>query len=93
MLVGSTAGRPHKAADTLADRNIITRLFYGCYPFFAFCCVGTELFYVFLYLLAFVPEAALEIGNGVTVSLHAVGFEAWRARWSLRPGITRRGSR
>lgn len=68
----STAGRPHKAADTLADRNIITRLFYGCYPFFAFCCIGTELLYVSLYLLVFIPEAALELGPGLAITLHAV---------------------
>lgn len=70
----STAGRPHKAADTLADRNVITRLFYGCYPFFAYCCVGTELFYVALYVLAFVPEAGLELTDRVTITLHAVSF-------------------
>ncbi|CAN0094905.1 unnamed protein product, partial [Sphacelaria rigidula] len=69
----STAGKPHKAEDTLADRNIITRLFYGCYPFFAYCCVGTELFYVTLYLLVFIPEAALNLG-GVTITLHAACF-------------------
>ncbi|CAM9653942.1 unnamed protein product [Ascophyllum nodosum] len=74
MHVQSTAGRPHKAADTLADRNIITRLFYGCYPFFAYCCVGTELFYVGLYLLIFVPEAAWGLGRGVTITLHAACY-------------------
>ncbi|CAN0317244.1 unnamed protein product [Ectocarpus sp. 12 AP-2014] len=75
MHVQSTAGRHHKAADTLADRNVITRLFYGCYPFFAFCCVGTELFYVALYLLVFVPEASLALGGGgVAISLHAVCY-------------------
>ena len=78
--LGSTAGRPHKAADTLADRNIITRLFYGCYPFFAYCCVGTELFYVGLYLLIFVPEAAWGLGRGVTITLHAVSHD--HAGWS-----------
>lgn len=72
-LSDSTAGKPHKAEDTLADRNIMTRLFYGCYPFFAYCCVGTELFYVTLYLLVFIPEAALNLG-GVTITLHAVSF-------------------
>lgn len=71
----STAGRHHKAADTLADRNVITRLFYGCYPFFAFCCVGTELFYVALYLLVFVPGASFELGAGLAVSLHAVSLK------------------
>ena len=72
----STAGRHHKAADTLADRNVITRLFYGCYPFFAFCCVGTELFYVALYLMVFIPEASLSLGIGGagTVSLYAVSI-------------------
>ncbi|CAN0087100.1 unnamed protein product [Pylaiella littoralis] len=74
MHVQSTAGRHHKAADTLADRNVITRLFYGCYPFFAFCCVGTELFYVALYLLVFVPEASFALGGGVAVSLYAVCY-------------------
>lgn len=56
---------------------MITRLFYGCYPFFAFCCVGTELFYVGLYLLVFIPEAAWGVG-GVTVSLRAVSVSPAR---------------
>lgn len=75
----STAGRHHKAADTLADRNVIIRLFYGCYPFFAFCCVGTELFYVALYLLVFIPDASFALGGGgLAISLHAVSLVyAW----------------
>lgn len=76
MHVQSTAGRHHKAADTLADRNVITRLFYGCYPFFAYCCVGTELFYVALYLLIFIPEASMSlgVGGGATITLYAVCY-------------------
>ena len=72
----STAGRHHKAADTLADRNVITRLFYGCYAFFAYCCVGTELFYVALYLLVFIPDANFSVGmaGGATITLHAVSL-------------------
>jgi CDP-diacylglycerol--inositol 3-phosphatidyltransferase len=41
--------RHHKAVPPM--RNIIVRVFYGVYIFFGFCCVGAELFYVFLYLL------------------------------------------
>lgn len=49
----------HKAAATLRDRHLLLRLYYGVYPFFGYLCVGTEFFYVFLYVLAFFPDAAL----------------------------------
>ncbi|CAM9429275.1 unnamed protein product [Ectocarpus sp. 8 AP-2014] len=39
-----------------ARRNILIRTYYDNLPFFAFCCIGAELFYVLLYLLHFVSE-------------------------------------
>lgn len=41
----------HKSVDT--KHNIILRTYYGVYPFFGYCCVGTEFFYILLYVLAF----------------------------------------
>ncbi|KAJ0401197.1 hypothetical protein P43SY_007616 [Pythium insidiosum] len=41
----------HKTVS--ADRNFLLRLYYGVYPFFGYCCVGTELFYILLYVLHF----------------------------------------
>lgn len=41
--------RHHKSVPPM--RNIVVRVFYEVYIFFGFCCVGAELFYVFLYLL------------------------------------------
>jgi CDP-diacylglycerol--inositol 3-phosphatidyltransferase len=64
----------HKAADTLKGRNFLIRLFYGCYPFFGYCCVFTEFFYICMYLLAFNPKAELTITEGVTVSLWQVTY-------------------
>ncbi|TMW60212.1 hypothetical protein Poli38472_000254 [Pythium oligandrum] len=37
------------------DCNVLLRTYYGVYPFFGFCCIGTELFYISLYLLYFDP--------------------------------------
>jgi CDP-diacylglycerol--inositol 3-phosphatidyltransferase len=64
----------HKAADTLKGRNFLIRLFYGCYPFFGYCCVFTEFFYICMYLLAFNPKAELTITDGVTVSLWQITY-------------------
>ncbi|CAM9805729.1 unnamed protein product [Choristocarpus tenellus] len=67
----------HKAADTLAGRNPVIRLFYGCYPFFAYCCVGTEMLYVLLFVLYHQPEASLALGwggFGFSVSIEMVCY-------------------
>ncbi|TMW60211.1 hypothetical protein Poli38472_000253 [Pythium oligandrum] len=40
---------------TVADRNLLLRLYYNVYPFFGYCCVGTEFFYILLYVLHFDP--------------------------------------
>lgn len=34
----------HKTSNQ--DKNIFVRAFYGFYPFFGFCCAGTEIFYI-----------------------------------------------
>ncbi|CAM9810284.1 unnamed protein product [Heterosigma akashiwo] len=47
-------GRHHKQ---VAGRNLILRAYYEVYLFFGFCCVGTETFYMCLYILKFWPEA------------------------------------
>ncbi|TYZ57824.1 hypothetical protein PybrP1_005544 [[Pythium] brassicae (nom. inval.)] len=49
-----------------AERNLLLRVYYGNYPFFGFCCVGTELFYILLYVLHFFPTALIP---GVDVPL------------------------
>ncbi|CCI40185.1 unnamed protein product [Albugo candida] len=37
----------------LHERNFLLRVYYGCYPLFGYCCVGSEVFYMLLYILAF----------------------------------------
>ncbi|DAZ96227.1 TPA: hypothetical protein N0F65_012589 [Lagenidium giganteum] len=51
----------HKAVSS--ERNFLLRLYYGNYPFFGFCCVGTELFYILLYVLHFNPAVAIPAIN------------------------------
>lgn len=40
----------HKSAETLKNRNVLLQWYYAIYPLFGYCCVGTEFFYIFLYL-------------------------------------------
>lgn len=47
----------HKTSNE--DKNIIVRTFYGVYPFFGFCCVGTEIFYVAMVADYFVDNEIL----------------------------------
>lgn len=37
------------------NRNFLLRIYYGFYPLFGYACVGTELFYILLYVLHFNP--------------------------------------
>ena len=55
----------HKVIST--DRNLLLRLYYGVYPFFGFCCVGTELFYILLYTIHFVPSLVIVPGFPLTL--------------------------
>ena len=41
----------HKSKEALAHRNVFLRWYYGIYPLFGYCCVGTELFYVLSYVI------------------------------------------
>ena len=36
----------HKDAKVLQERNYVLRLYYGSKPFFGFCCVGQEFYYI-----------------------------------------------
>jgi len=49
----------HKAKETLEKRNWLLRMYYGIYPLFGYCCVGTEVFYIALLGLSYVPEKEL----------------------------------
>jgi CDP-diacylglycerol--inositol 3-phosphatidyltransferase len=52
----------HKSKEALEDRNVFLKWYYSIYPLFGYCCVGTEMFYVFLYVLAAVdPNPYKEI--------------------------------
>jgi CDP-diacylglycerol--inositol 3-phosphatidyltransferase len=55
----STESGHHKSAEALADRNVVLRAFYGIYPLFAYLCVGAELTWVALYVLAHEPDFAV----------------------------------
>ena len=43
----------HKSKESLQHRNALLQWYYSIYPLFGYCCVGTEIFYVFLYILHF----------------------------------------
>lgn len=59
--VMSTAGDGHHKSDaTLKDRNMILRWYYAVPFLFGYCCVGAELFYLFLYVLHFFPNPVLQ---------------------------------
>lgn len=72
----------HKVVS--AERNFLLRFYYGVYPFFGFCCVGTELFYILLYVLKFAPTVLIP---GLDIPVASVGlildasftrFDCWR---------------
>lgn len=46
----------HKSTEALEHRNPVLKWYYSIYPLFGYCCVGTELFYVLLYVLKFYPH-------------------------------------
>ena len=45
----------------VAEVNVILQTFYTHYFFFGFCCVGTEFFYILMYIRAYV---GLDDGSG-----------------------------
>lgn len=47
----------HKTSNQ--DKNLVVRFYYNVYPFFGFCCVGTELFYIAMTILNFQPHNQL----------------------------------
>jgi CDP-diacylglycerol--inositol 3-phosphatidyltransferase len=48
--VTSVALQGHKSDTVLEARNPILRMYYKMYYLFGYCCVGAEMFYVFLYI-------------------------------------------
>lgn len=50
----------HKSSGALHHRNAILRWYYAIYPLFGYCCVGTECFYICLYVLYYYPNNILE---------------------------------
>mmetsp|Transcript_5683 Transcript_5683/g.8600 ORF Transcript_5683/g.8600 Transcript_5683/m.8600 type:complete len:223 (-) Transcript_5683:281-949(-) len=69
--VFSSTGKSHK---DVPDRNLLLRLYYGVYLFFGYCCVGTEVFYLLLYVLAWGFDPVFFTAGGVGVSLWHVCF-------------------
>lgn len=41
----------HKSKEALEHRNPILKWYYSVYILFGYCCVGTEIFYVLLFVL------------------------------------------
>lgn len=65
---GSVLHKHHKATSTLRRRNQLIRAYYDNLFLFAFCCIGTELFYVTLYALRFMAKDTIA---------YAVLFKVW----------------
>lgn len=49
----------HKSPEMLKKRNWLLQTYYGVYPFFGYCCVGCELFYILLYVHYWNPTSDL----------------------------------
>ena len=49
-VVSMNSEEHHKSSDALEQRSSILRWYYSIYPLFGYCCVGAEMFYVFLYV-------------------------------------------
>jgi CDP-diacylglycerol--inositol 3-phosphatidyltransferase len=50
----------HKSEAALEHRSPILQWYYSIYPLFAYCCVGTETFYILLYVLHFWQHPIIE---------------------------------
>jgi CDP-diacylglycerol--inositol 3-phosphatidyltransferase len=50
----------HKSKEALEHRNPILQWYYSIYPLFGYCCVGTEFFYILLYVLHHYPHKTIE---------------------------------
>eukprot|EP01039_Chlorochromonas_danica_P011034 gene11034-12284_t len=48
----------HKSKEALEHRNALLQWYYSIYPLFGYCCVGTEVFYVLLYVLHFLASSS-----------------------------------
>jgi len=60
--------------------NFILGLYYGCYPFFGYCCLSQEFFYLAKWALFFHPDLHVTAG-GVTITLQQA------TDWVLLPGL------
>lgn len=49
----------HKSKEALEHRNSLLQWYYSIYPLFGYCCVGTELFFILLYVTHFHPNELL----------------------------------
>lgn len=43
----------HKSKEALKHRNPLLQWYYSIYPLFGYCCVGTEFYYILLYVYKF----------------------------------------
>jgi CDP-diacylglycerol--inositol 3-phosphatidyltransferase len=41
----------HKSKEALENRNALLKWYYSIYPLFGYCCVGTEVFYILLFVI------------------------------------------
>merc|ERR1712010_445682 len=56
MYCSATSGEHHKSAEANAGKFFLMRWYYEVYPFFGYCCVGQELFYILLFVLKHDPS-------------------------------------
>ncbi len=53
-MVCTGGGVQHKAAESLKSRGWLVRVYYGKKSVFTYCCIGTELLYLSMYMLHFI---------------------------------------
>ena len=79
--VASVSGH-HKSSESLKHRNALLQWYYSIYPLFGFACVGTELFYVFLYCASW-PGLLASHGLGPVSGAAASGSAGTVLFWVL----------
>ncbi len=70
-------GVQHKAAEALKSRGWLVRVYYGNKSVFTYCCIGTELLYLSMYILHFVTRSPNQELAHLIMGLSLLCIPAW----------------
>ncbi len=67
----------HKAAESLKSRGWLVRVYYGKKSVFTYCCIGTELLYLSMYMFHFVSRSPNKELAHLTLGFSLLCVPAW----------------